>query len=162
MEKEKVMLFTFSPTHFFYCISNKTIKVVSLCLLLSQLFSNISKQNYTYLQIIETSTSSTVNKLDCLISFNNDRFDFNCKNEIAGNYFQVAIETTPSDASIGLMMKYKDGKFYCVDNSDSGIFLPRDVKDLKKINIAGDYALLVSNDDEPMQILYPNKKVNIK
>ncbi|MBK8154271.1 MAG: hypothetical protein IPK61_15410 [Saprospiraceae bacterium] len=76
--------------------------------------------------------------------------------------FQVEIETTPADASIGLRMKYKDGKFYCVDNSDSGIFLPRDVKDLKQINIAGDYALLVSNDDEPMQILYPNKKINLK
>lgn len=91
-------------------------------------------------------------------------FDHDGEKEIAvaGNYFQVEIETTPADASIGLMMKYKDGKFYCVDNSESGIFLPRDVKDLKKINIAGDYALLVSNDDESMQILYPNKKINLK
>ncbi len=53
---------------------------------------------------------------------------------LAGNKFNVEIETTRADASIGLFMEGKDGlKFKPQGPNYSGVFLPENVKMLKRI-----------------------------
>ena len=51
---------------------------------------------------------------------------------IAGNKFDVEVETTPADASPGLFLKGlgNDGNFKSTKPSESGFFAPYNVKDI--------------------------------
>ncbi len=90
--------------------------------------------------------------------------DFN-KDEVhdillAGNKFNVEIETTPADASIGLFMEGKDGlKFKPLGPNYSGVFLPENVKTLKRIKfgntMSGSWSngLLVGVNNKTLKVL---------
>ncbi len=52
---------------------------------------------------------------------------------LAGNKFNAEIETTRADASIGLFLKNEKAKYKPLLPNHSGIFLPNNVKELKKI-----------------------------
>ncbi len=80
--------------------------------------------------------------------FNNDKI----KDIIlAGNLFNSEIETTKADASIGLLM-LGDGKLSFAPQkvSDSGIFMPWNVKDIKSIEMYGKPNILVGSNDSPL------------
>ncbi|GGZ84109.1 VCBS repeat-containing protein [Algibacter mikhailovii] len=80
---------------------------------------------------------------------------------IAGNKFNVEIETTRADASIGLLM-HGQGQFQfdvCQTNK-SGVFLPGNVKALKTIRLGkgkeAQQGVLVGINDAPIRLLIEN------
>lgn len=66
----------------------------------------------------------------------------------AGNKFDSEVETTPADASPGLFMK-GEGKlsYKSTKPTESGFFVPYNVKDVKVIKIGDDNVVLVSVND---------------
>ena len=80
---------------------------------------------------------------------------------IAGNKFDVEVETTPADASVGLLMK-GDGKgsFISAKPMESGFFVPYNVKDIKLINTKEAQVLLVSSNNDSLRV-FENKKANL-
>jgi len=56
---------------------------------------------------------------------------------LGGNRFEVEIETTRSDASVGLvLLGSKTGEYQPLSYQDSGLFMPYNVKNLAKIKMA--------------------------
>ena len=69
---------------------------------------------------------------------------------IAGNKFDVEIETTAADASPGyLLLGVGELEYKAVDPMESGFFIPYNVKDIKSIDVDGVPLILVGvNDDK--------------
>ena len=69
---------------------------------------------------------------------------------MAGNKFDVEVETTPADASPGLFMKGTGSfNFKCLKHFESGFSVPYNVKDIQLINTKVGQAIIVGiNDDE--------------
>ena len=86
-------------------------------------------------------------------------FDNDGKKDIllAGNKFDVEVETTPADASPGLFLK-GDGKgnFVCTKPQESGFFVPYNVKDIEMIKTKTGIAVLVSSNNDSLRI-FQNK-----
>ena len=86
-------------------------------------------------------------------------FDKDGKKDIllAGNKFDVEVETTPADASPGLFMK-GDGKgnFISTKPMESGFFVPYNVKDIKTIGTKTGMAVLVSSNNDLLRV-FENK-----
>lgn len=80
---------------------------------------------------------------------------------IAGNKFDVEVETTPADASVGLLMK-GDGKgnFISAKPLESGFFVPYNVKDIKLLNTKDAQVVLVSSNNDSLRV-FENKKANL-
>ncbi len=76
---------------------------------------------------------------------------------LAGNKFDVEVETTPADASPGLFMK-GDGKgnFVSTKPKESGFFVPYNVKDIKTIRTKAGMAVLVSSNNDLLRV-FENK-----
>jgi hypothetical protein len=73
---------------------------------------------------------------------------------IAGNKFDVEIETTAADASPGYILLGKGNlEFEAIHPSESGLMIPYNVKDIKLIDVAGKTHVLVGVNDEEMRIL---------
>ena len=71
---------------------------------------------------------------------------------LAGNKFDVEVETTPADASPGLFMKGLGGLQYKSMNSvESGFFVPYNVKDLQMIRSNDKISVLVSVNNEGLR-----------
>ncbi len=72
---------------------------------------------------------------------------------IAGNKFEVEIETTRADASVGLvLLGTKTGTFQTLKYIDSGFFTPFNVKNIRKINISDDnMGILVAINNGELQ-----------
>ncbi len=86
-------------------------------------------------------------------------FDNDGKKDIllAGNKFDVEVETTPADASPGLFMKGTGGiKFKCLKPFESGFFVPYNVKDVQLIKIKDTWSVLVSVNNEKLRIFSVN------
>lgn len=77
---------------------------------------------------------------------------------IAGNRFDVEIETTPADASPSYLL-LGDGKlnFEAVAPKASGLFLPHNIKDLQ--TVGGRYVLATENDGLLRGILWNGKEL---
>jgi hypothetical protein len=87
-------------------------------------------------------------------------FDGDGKKDIllAGNKFDVEVETTPADASVGLFLKGKaDGSFVSTNPAESGFFAPYNVKDIKMIKTKAGVAVLVSSNNDSLRV-FENKK----
>ncbi len=87
-------------------------------------------------------------------------FDGDGKKDIllAGNKFDVEVETTPADASVGLFLKgTADGGFISTNPAESGFFAPYNVKDIKTIKTKTGVAVLVSSNNDSLRI-FENKK----
>ena len=77
---------------------------------------------------------------------------------IAGNKFDVEVETTPADASVGLFLKGSaDGSFISTNPAESGFFAPYNVKDIKMIKTKSGIAVLVSSNNDSLRF-FENKK----
>ena len=75
---------------------------------------------------------------------------------VAGNRFNVEIETTRSDASVGLFLEGQKGfSFNPHLPRSSGVFLPGDVKELKPISIGrkGGKGILVGVNNGSIRLL---------
>jgi len=73
---------------------------------------------------------------------------------IAGNLFGSEVETTRNDASYGTVLSGNGkGEFTPLPYSESGFFLDGDVKALAKIKTPNGMALLVGNNDAPLQLI---------
>ena len=73
---------------------------------------------------------------------------------IAGNMYGSEIETPRNDAGVGLFLKGKgDCSFQAVPMCESGLSLPYDVKDLKKIKLKGGTGILAGVNDGPVRIV---------
>ena len=77
---------------------------------------------------------------------------------IAGNKFDIEVETTPADASPGLFLKgSSDGSFMNTKPAESGFFVPFNVKDIKTIKMKTGIAVLVSSNNDSLRV-FENKK----
>ncbi len=87
-------------------------------------------------------------------------FDNDGKKDIllAGNKFDVEVETTPADASPGLFLK-GDGKgnFVSIKPLESGFFVPYNVKDIEMIKTKTGIVVLVSSNNDRLRI-FQNEK----
>ena len=83
---------------------------------------------------------------------------------IAGNKFDVEVETTPADASPGLYMKGLGNlDFQCTKSFESGFFVPYNVKDVQMIKSEKNWMVLVSANDDKLRVFSnANTKANIK
>ncbi|HRI01563.1 MAG TPA: VCBS repeat-containing protein [Saprospiraceae bacterium] len=97
-------------------------------------------------------------QFSCIKDFELMDLDRDGKQEIilAGNRFHPEIETTPSDASIGLVLKRSANAWKIIPFKQSGLFLKTDVKDLAKIKIKNEDYLLVTNNDSKLNCLKLN------
>ncbi|MEL6720497.1 MAG: hypothetical protein AAFP82_17455, partial [Bacteroidota bacterium] len=109
--------------------------------------------------------SFTMNKLpaECQLSVINDIIvedinDDGRKDLItAGNRFNVEVETTPSDASLGaLLINNGDRIWKTTSAGESGIYLNGDIKDLLYI----ENHLISSENNGPVRILKKADKLN--
>ncbi|MFZ1514352.1 MAG: VCBS repeat-containing protein [Saprospiraceae bacterium] len=82
-------------------------------------------------------------------------FDGDGKQDVllAGNQFDTEVETTPADASIGLLLLQKSGKFIPQTVLNSGVFLKNNVRDVQKIKVNGQDMILVANNHGNLQVL---------
>jgi enediyne biosynthesis protein E4 len=72
---------------------------------------------------------------------------------LAGNKFDVEVETTAADASPGLFLKGTGNlNFKPLTISESGFFVPYNVKDLKAIQIGDKWAVVVGVNNEKLRI----------
>ncbi|WP_282074426.1 VCBS repeat-containing protein [Maribacter aquivivus] len=72
---------------------------------------------------------------------------------IAGNKFEVEVETTRADASIGqLFIGTGKGSFNAVSYLESGILLPYNVKGIEKINIGSKTGILSAINDDKLRL----------
>ncbi|MBK9630488.1 MAG: VCBS repeat-containing protein [Saprospiraceae bacterium] len=76
---------------------------------------------------------------------------------LAGNYFKTEVETSPLDASVGLVLLANSGKFIPLTIAQSGVFLKTDVKDLHEIKIGDSFGFLASSNDGPLQLVQHHK-----
>ncbi|WP_303316761.1 VCBS repeat-containing protein [Flavivirga abyssicola] len=68
---------------------------------------------------------------------------------IAGNLFMSEVETPRNDAGYGLFLKGNNsGSFQAIPSSESGLFIPGDVKDIETIAVKNKkYIIAVKNND---------------
>jgi hypothetical protein len=78
---------------------------------------------------------------------------------IAGNKFDVEVETTAADASPGLFMKGTEGlNFTCMKPNESGFFVPYNVKDVRLVKIGpNNIAILVASNNDSLRIFRNSK-----
>ena len=82
-------------------------------------------------------------------------FDADGKKDIllAGNKFDVEVETTPADASPGLLLKGLGNLLFKPCNpKESGFFVPYNVKDVQSITIADHWGILVSSNNDQLRV----------
>jgi len=73
---------------------------------------------------------------------------------ISGNLYASEIETPRNDAGVGLFLKGNgDGTFKTVTVAKSGFFAPHDAKDMKRIVVVGNEAIMVANNNGFIQLI---------
>ncbi len=77
---------------------------------------------------------------------------------IAGNKFDVEVETTPADASPGLFLKGLGNlDFKSTKPPESGFFVPYNVKDMQPIKTKNGWSILVSSNDDILRVFATGK-----
>jgi hypothetical protein len=107
------------------------------------------KGKFTFKKLPVDAQLSTVNGIIV-----ND-FDKDGKKDIliAGNKFDVEVETTPADASVGLFLKGTGNlNFQSTGPLESGFFAPYNVKDIQAIKLKDKWAILVSSNDDSLRV----------
>jgi hypothetical protein len=76
---------------------------------------------------------------------------------LAGNKFDVEVETTAADASPGVFLKGTgDLGFRSFKPYESGFFVPYNVKDMQLIQIKGDWTVIVGVNNEELRMFSTN------
>ncbi len=79
---------------------------------------------------------------------------------LAGNKFDVEVETTPADASPGVFMKgLGNMNFRCLKNLESGFFVPYNVKDIQMIKTGNSWSILVSSNNDKLRVFTAGKNI---
>jgi hypothetical protein len=72
---------------------------------------------------------------------------------IAGNKFNVEVETTPADASPGLYLKGLGNlEFKSFKPLESGFFVPYNVKDIEAVKTGNTWTILVSSNNDKLRV----------
>jgi hypothetical protein len=72
---------------------------------------------------------------------------------IAGNKFDVEVETTPADASPGAFLKgMGNNEFKSYKPVQSGFFVPYNVKDIQPVKTNNGYAIVVSSNNDRLRV----------
>ncbi len=72
---------------------------------------------------------------------------------IAGNKFDVEVETTPADASPGVFLKgLGNNEFKSYKPGQSGFFVPYNVKDIQSVKTNSGHAILVSANNDKLRV----------
>ena len=123
----------------------------------AHLFSSVmlinDKGKFTIKKLPLEAQFSTVN---CLLIKD---FDSDGKKDIliAGNKFDVEVETTPADASPGLFLKGLGNlNFQSTKPLKSGFFVPYNVKDMQAIKTKTGWGILVSSNDDMLRVFANN------
>jgi hypothetical protein len=98
-------------------------------------------------------------QLSCVNGFIVHDLDGDGKKDIllAGNKFDVEVETTPADASVGLFLKGKSGgTFEPLKPAQSGFFVPFNVKDIRLVSTGGQWVILVASNNDILRVFQPN------
>jgi hypothetical protein len=78
---------------------------------------------------------------------------------LAGNKFDVEVETTAADASPGLLMVGLGAyNFRCLKPFESGFHVPYNVKDLQSVRIKDDVAIIVGINNERLRIFSTQRR----
>ncbi len=72
---------------------------------------------------------------------------------LGGNFFELQPAIGRMDASYGTLLKYKDGNFKINANHQSGLWLEGQIRDLKLLESAGKYYLLIARNNQALQIM---------
>ena len=83
--------------------------------------------------------------------------DFNNDNQldmiVAGNLYNAEVETTRNDAGYGyLLLGNGDGYFIPVPYNESGIYIPHDTKDLKKLKGKNGTLIIAANNNNVLTV----------
>jgi hypothetical protein len=77
---------------------------------------------------------------------------------MAGNKFDVEVETTPADASPGVFLKGMNNMdFKSLKPYESGFFVPYNVKDMQLIKTKSNWIVLVSSNNDNLRIFQANQ-----
>jgi enediyne biosynthesis protein E4 len=88
-------------------------------------------------------------------------FDSDGKKDIlvAGNKFDVEVETTPADASPGVFLKGLGNiKFKAFKPNESGFFAPYNVKDIQELKTTNGTAILMSANNDSLRVFTTKRK----
>ncbi len=78
---------------------------------------------------------------------------------MAGNKFDVEVETTAADASPGLFLKgLGNNLFKSLKPLESGFFVPYNVKDVQPVRINNAWALVVSSNNDMLRVFLGRKR----
>ncbi|MEP6728467.1 MAG: CRTAC1 family protein [Bacteroidota bacterium] len=78
---------------------------------------------------------------------------------IAGNKFDVEVETTPADASPGVFLKgLGNMNFESIKTEQSGFFVPYNVKDMQAVKMKNGWGILVSSNNDSLRVFSNFKK----
>ncbi|MEO5943200.1 MAG: VCBS repeat-containing protein [Ferruginibacter sp.] len=78
---------------------------------------------------------------------------------IAGNKFDVEVETTPADASPGLFLKGLGNlQFQSYKPLESGFFVPYNVKDIQPVKMNDHWGILVSSNNDKLRLFEDKHK----
>ncbi len=87
-------------------------------------------------------------------------FDHDGKKDIliAGNKFDVEVETTPADASPGVFLKGLGNlNFKSYHPLESGFFVPYNVKDMQAVKVNDKWAIVVSSNNDKLRVFQQKK-----
>jgi enediyne biosynthesis protein E4 len=119
----------------------------------AHLFSTVifvnDKGNFTVKKLPVEAQLSTVNGIIV------KDFDGDGKKDmlIAGNKFDVEVETTPADASPGVFLKGMGNlEFRSYKPFESGFFVPYNVKDIQPVKTGDQWAILVSSNNDRLRV----------
>ncbi|SNY95459.1 VCBS repeat-containing protein [Flagellimonas pacifica] len=116
----------------------------------SGILKNNNNGNFEFIEFPEIAQISSVNTI---LSWDINKDGLNDL-VLAGNLFASEIETPRNDAGYGLVLMNKGkGIFEPVNANRSGLFLPKDVKNLNFIEIGSEPHLLVGKNNEPLDLL---------
>lgn len=116
----------------------------------SSVFLNTGNGEFVEKKLPAEAQFFPVNGIEC-VDVNNDTF---LDLVIAGNDFSTEVETGRNDAGIGLLM-LGDGKgnFNSVPVTQSGFYVPGDVKCLENITIKGSRCFIAGKNKDKIQVL---------
>jgi hypothetical protein len=122
----------------------------------AHLFSSVMLiNNGSTLQIRKLPVEAQLSTVNGIIV---EDFDMDGRKDIllAGNKFDVEVETTAADASPGVFLKGTgDLGFGSFKPYESGFFVPYNVKDMQQIKVKGEWTVIVSINNEGLRMFSP-------
>jgi hypothetical protein len=115
----------------------------------SSYIENMGNQNFKVTRLPNDVQLSSINGM---VSDDYNQ-DGNLDLMVAGNLYNAEVETTRNDAGYGYLL-YGDGRgnFEPVPYSESGIYIPYDTKDLKKLKTKYGHLIIAANNNTALTV----------